>query len=99
MSTTETCKRFRHDEGGLDTVELPTKSPVVTALHELAFPGGGLIPSARPVGCPRSWVADLTSWVADLTWCARQRRCLEAPPISAGYEHSLYVDSAGRILS
>jgi hypothetical protein len=37
----QACKRlFRHGEGGLDPAELPTKSPVVMALREHAFPGG-----------------------------------------------------------
>jgi hypothetical protein len=35
VRVSQTCKRFRH--GGLETVELPTESPVVTALRELAF--------------------------------------------------------------
>jgi hypothetical protein len=36
LRVSETCKRFRHCEGGLETVELPTKSPVVTALRRHA---------------------------------------------------------------
>lgn len=47
----ETCKRFRY---GDRTAELPTKSPVLTAPREHAFPGGELIPSTRPVGCFKS---------------------------------------------
>jgi hypothetical protein len=53
------CRRFRHGDGGLETVELPTKSPVLTALREHAFPGGGPIPSTRPMGCCESWLAYL----------------------------------------
>jgi alpha-tubulin suppressor-like RCC1 family protein len=88
----ETCKRFRHGDGGLETAELPTKSPVVAALREHAFPGGELVPSSRPVGCSESWVAYLAR-------CARQRRCREAPPVAAGFEHTLFVDSADRLLA
>jgi alpha-tubulin suppressor-like RCC1 family protein len=87
-----TCKRFRHGDGGLETLELPTKSPVVTALREHAFPGGVGIPSTRPVG----W---LESWIAYLARSARQRRCREALPIAAGNEHTLFVDAAGRLLA
>jgi hypothetical protein len=65
---------------------------VVTALREHAFPRSKLVPNARPVGCPESWVAYLAR-------CARQRRCLEAPPIAGGKEHTLFVDAAGRLLS
>jgi hypothetical protein len=36
----ETCNRFRHGDGALKTAELPTKSPVGTALREHALPGG-----------------------------------------------------------
>jgi hypothetical protein len=50
-----TCKRFRH--GGLQTVELPTESPVVTALGKQAFPRPELVPSMRPIGSSDSWVA------------------------------------------
>jgi hypothetical protein len=87
-----TCKRFRHGEGGQETAELPSKSPVVTPLRKLAFPGGELIPSTRPLGCSESWVAYLAR-------CVRQRRCREASPIAAGYEHNLLVDSACRLLA
>jgi hypothetical protein len=52
----ETCKRIHHGDGGLETVELPTKSPVVTALLQHAFPDGNLIPSTRPIGCSESCV-------------------------------------------
>jgi hypothetical protein len=50
----QSCKRFRHGEGGLETAELTTQSPVVTALRKLAFPGGGQVPSTRPIGCSES---------------------------------------------
>jgi hypothetical protein len=76
----ETCKGVRHGDGGLETAELPTTSPVVTALRELAFPDGVGIPSTRPVCFSESWAAYLAR-------CARQRRCREAPPI-AGYDHT-----------
>jgi alpha-tubulin suppressor-like RCC1 family protein len=85
----ETCKRFRH--GGLETLELPTESPVVTSLRKLAFPRPELVPSARPMGCSESWVVYLAR-------CARQFRCREAPSIAAG-RHSLFMDAAGRLLA
>jgi alpha-tubulin suppressor-like RCC1 family protein len=85
-----TCKRFRH--GGLETVQLPTESPVVTVLRTHAFPLPELTPRTRPVGCSESWVAYLAR-------CARQRRCREAPTIAAGSERSLCVDAAGRLLA
>jgi alpha-tubulin suppressor-like RCC1 family protein len=88
----ETCKRFRHGEGGLETVELPTMSPVVTALLELAFPRRELARSSRPVGFPDSWVSYLAR-------CVQQGRCLEAPLVAAGREHSLFVDATGRLLA
>jgi hypothetical protein len=72
-----TCKRFRHGEGGLETLRLPTKSPVVTKLRALAFPRLELASRMRPLGCSESWVAYLAR-------CARQHRCSEAPPIAAG---------------
>jgi hypothetical protein len=87
-----TCKRFRHGDGGLETAELPTKSPVITALRELALPGGGPVPSTRPIGCSESWVSYLAR-------CVRQRRCREAPPIAAGNQHSLFRDSTGPLLA
>jgi hypothetical protein len=87
-----TCKRFHHGEGGLETVELPTKSPVATELREHTFPGGELIPSTRPTGCAESWVAYLAR-------CVRQRRDREAPPLAAGGKHSLFLDVAGRLLT
>jgi hypothetical protein len=85
----ETCKRLRHGDGGLETVELPTKSPVVMALREHAFPGGVGMPSSRLTGCSESWVAYLARF-------ARQRRFRDAPPIAAGDHHSLFAD--GRLL-
>jgi alpha-tubulin suppressor-like RCC1 family protein len=87
-----TCKRIRHGDGGLETVELPTKSPVVTVLRTHAFSRPELVPSKRLAGCSESWVAYLAR-------CARQRRCLEAPPIAAGLQHSLCLDAAGRLLA
>jgi alpha-tubulin suppressor-like RCC1 family protein len=88
-----TCKRFRRGDGALETVEMPTKSPVVTALLEHAFPGGELVPSTRPMGCAKSWVA----YLVDYAW--RRHRFREAPPIAAGYDVSLSVDAAGRLLA
>jgi hypothetical protein len=87
-----TCKRLRHGEGRRETVELPIKSPVVTALRKHASPGGELIPSTRSIGCSESWVAYLPR-------IARQRRCLEAPPCAAGWGRSLFVHSTGRLLT
>jgi alpha-tubulin suppressor-like RCC1 family protein len=87
-----TCKRFRHGDCGLETEELPTKSPVVTALREHAFAHPELIPSTRLIGCAESWVAYLAR-------CARQRRCRQAPPIKGGESFSLFVDASGRLLS
>jgi hypothetical protein len=84
------CKRFRH--GGLETVELPTESPVVTALLQHAFPRPEQIPSVRPNGCSESWVAYLAR-------CARQRNIRELLPIAAGSKHSLFADASGRLLS
>jgi alpha-tubulin suppressor-like RCC1 family protein len=92
VRVSETCTRLRHGDGGLETAELPTKSPVVTALRELAFPLGVGIPSTRPSGCSDSWVAYLAR-------CVRQRRCREAPLLAAGFHHSLIVDVAGRLLA
>jgi hypothetical protein len=71
-------------------VEQPTKSPVVTALRELPFPRGELIPSTRPSGCSDSWIAYLAR-------CARQRRRRDSPTIAAGGVHNLFVDAAGRL--
>jgi alpha-tubulin suppressor-like RCC1 family protein len=88
----ETCKRVRHGDGGLETVELPIKSPAVMALRALAFPRPELVPSTRPIGCSESWVAYLAR-------CARQRSCREAPPIAAGEAHCLCVKAAGRLLA
>jgi hypothetical protein len=72
-------------------VELPTESPVVAVLRELAFPRDELVPRTRPMSCFESWVAYLARAV-------RQRRCLDAPPV-AGNEHSLFLDAAGRLLA
>jgi alpha-tubulin suppressor-like RCC1 family protein len=88
----ETCKRLRLGDGGLETVELPTKSPVVTALCKHAFSRPKLVPSTRPMGCSESWVAYLAR-------CGRQRRFREAPPIVAGHMCSLFADAAGRLLA
>jgi hypothetical protein len=85
-----TCKRIRHGEGGLETVQLPTKSPVVTVLRERAFPHPELVPSTRPAGCSESWVAYLAR-------CARQRRGREAPFIAAGDEHGVFMNAAGQV--
>jgi alpha-tubulin suppressor-like RCC1 family protein len=87
----ESCKRFRHGDRGLETVELPTKSPVVTALRELAFPRGEPVPRSRPSGSE--------SWVAYLARCVRQRRCREAPPLAAGSERSQFVASDGMLMA
>jgi hypothetical protein len=91
LCVADTSDCLRHGDGRLETAELPTKSPVVTALREHAFPGGALIPSTRPIGCSESWVSYLGR-------CARQRRCREAPPVVAGVEDSLFLDAAGRLL-
>jgi hypothetical protein len=88
----ETCKRFRRGDGGLETVELATESPLVAALHSLAFRGGELVPNTRPAGCSDSWV----TYVAR---CARQRCCREAPCIAAGPGHALFVDGIGILLA
>jgi hypothetical protein len=84
LRTAATCTRFRHGDGGPET-ELRLTSPVVVALGKQAFPHVGLIPSTRSLGC-------LESWVAYLARCTRQRRWQEAPLISAGYSHSLFVE-------
>jgi alpha-tubulin suppressor-like RCC1 family protein len=87
-----TCRRIRHGDGRRKTAKVPTKSPVVTALLGHAFARPELVPRTRPSGCSDSWVAYLAR-------CARQRRCLEAPPFAAGKFHSLYVDAAGQVLA
>jgi hypothetical protein len=86
------CKRFLHGDGGLETAELPTKSPVVAALCELAFPRPELIPSTRPADCCESWVGYLAR-------CVRQQNCREAPPFAAGWGHSLIVVEDGQLLA
>jgi hypothetical protein len=88
----QTCTRFRHGDGGLETVELPIKSPVVMSLRQLAFPGGVGIPSTRPIGCSGSWMVYLAR-------CARQRRCREAPPMAAGNHQSVLLCAAGQLLA
>jgi alpha-tubulin suppressor-like RCC1 family protein len=90
IRVSQSCKRFRR--GGLETVELPTDSPVVTALRKHAFPGLELVPRTGPIGCTESWVAYLAR-------CARQRRCRERPPIAVGNQHSLFLNAAGRLLT
>jgi hypothetical protein len=91
VSIAATCSPFRHGEGGTETVELPTKSPVITALCEHAFPR--LKPSAitRPATCTEWWISYLARG-------ARQRRFREAPPIASGDSESLFVDVANRLL-
>jgi hypothetical protein len=107
----QASKIFRHGDSGLETAELPTKSPVIMALQQHAFPGGEVIPDTRPTCAMRSsrrcGLRCPESWVAYLARCVRQRRCREAPPIAAGNNasvdmgrsHSLFVDAAGRLLS
>lgn len=80
-----TCTHFRHGDGRLEMLDLLTKWPVAMAVREHAFPGGDLSPIRRPRGYSESWAAYLTR-------CARQRRCLEAAPVVAGDEHSLFVE-------
>jgi alpha-tubulin suppressor-like RCC1 family protein len=87
------CKRFRHGDCGLETAELPTKSPVVMALRALAFPHLELAPNTRPIGCSESWVAYLAR-------CVQQRRCREeAHFMAAGLHHSVLLDATGRLLT
>jgi hypothetical protein len=88
----ETCKRLRHGEAGRETMELPTKSPAVTALREHAFPGRNLTQITGSVGCSESWVAYLARG-------ARQRRWREAQPIAANHAPMLFVDAMGRLLA
>jgi alpha-tubulin suppressor-like RCC1 family protein len=92
VRVSETCKRFLDGDSGLETAELPTKLPVITALMEHAFPGGETIPSTRPAGSSESWVAFLAR-------CARQRHCRKAAPIAAGSSYGLFADAAGRLLA
>jgi alpha-tubulin suppressor-like RCC1 family protein len=88
-----TCKKFRYGDGGMETVELPTASPVAAVLleRERACAGGLLIPHERPAGCPDSWVAYLVSY-------ARRRRCRETPPMTTKGKHRLFVDASGQLL-
>jgi alpha-tubulin suppressor-like RCC1 family protein len=88
----EVFTRFCRGDGELERVDLPTQSPVIMALRERAFPGGVGILSTRPIGCSESWVAYLAR-------CTRQRRFWEAPCIAAGFQCSLFVDAAGRLLA
>jgi hypothetical protein len=88
----ETYQRLRHGDGGPSTLELPTKSPMVTALRKHAFPREDLIPSTRPIGCSESWIAYMAR-------CVRQRSCREAPPIAVRWAHSRFLDAAGRLLA
>jgi hypothetical protein len=93
IAVAKTCKHFcRGDGGRRETAELPTKSPVVTALCVCAFPRFELVPGTRPACCSESWVAYLVR-------CARQRRCREAPPIAVSSQHGRFVDAAGRLLA
>jgi hypothetical protein len=87
-----TCSRFRHGEGGIETVELPTKSPAVAALCQHAFPRLALSAITRPATCSESWVSYLARG-------ARQRRCRESPPIAAAFSETLFVDAANRLLA
>jgi hypothetical protein len=92
VRASEACKRVRHGDGALKSVDLPIKSPVVMALRDLAFPRPELVPRRRPVGCSKSWVAYLAR-------CARQRRCREVLPFAAGNHHSLFVTAAGQLMA
>jgi hypothetical protein len=49
IRVSQSCKGFRH--GRLETAELPTESPVVAVLLELALPRLELVPRTRPFGC------------------------------------------------
>jgi hypothetical protein len=84
-----TCKLFRH--GGLETMELPTESPMVAVLLDRAFARLELAPRMRPSGCSETWMAYLAR-------CVRQGRCRETPPIAVSDAHSLFLDAAGRLL-
>jgi alpha-tubulin suppressor-like RCC1 family protein len=86
-------KRFRHGDE-LETLELPRKSPVVTAQRKHYF-GGDLIPSTRPAGCFESWV----TYLARGARRGRQRRCWETPPIAAGNPHSLFMSTTGLLMA
>lgn len=88
----KTCKPLRHGDGGQEKAEMPSKSPVLAALCERAFPLLEVSAITRPAGCCSE------SWVAYLTRCARQRRCWEAPTLAVGDRHSLLVDAGGRLL-
>jgi hypothetical protein len=92
LRVAKTCKRLRHGESGMETVELPSKSPVVAALRERAFADGELTPATRPSGCVESWVAYLAG-------CVPERRCREAPPVGADDEHTVFVGSTSQVLA
>jgi hypothetical protein len=87
-----TCKRFRHGDGELETVELPTKSPVSMPLRMLAFPGGERVPDERPVDCSESWIAYMVR-------CARWRDLRREPTIAAGGQCTLFVGATGHLLA
>jgi hypothetical protein len=89
ISVAETCRCFRHGDGGQETAELPIKSPVLAALRALAFPSLELGRITRPAGCSETWVAYLARG---------ERRSREAPPMAAGSEHSLFL-TAGRLVT
>jgi hypothetical protein len=87
----QSSKRFGHV--GLRSVKrVPAEWPAVAVLLGRAFSRPELIPRTRPFGCSESWVAYLAR-------CVRQRRCREAPSIAAAELHSLFLDSAGRLLA
>jgi hypothetical protein len=85
-----TCARFRH--GGQATVELPSESPVVTAMLDHPSCRRETLPSLRAARCNESWVSYLVR--------RQQQRCrLDEPPIAATTGLSAYVDKAGRLLT
>jgi alpha-tubulin suppressor-like RCC1 family protein len=75
-----TCKRLRHGDGGLETAEMLTNLPVVSALSKHAFPRLELIPKMRridPENAPHqlSWVTNLTRWMRRLVTALREYAC------------------------
>jgi hypothetical protein len=86
VRVSQSCKRFRH--GGTETVELPTQSPVVAVLLDLAFSRLELAPRTRPVGCSESWVAFPARSV--------RHRGGKAPPIAVSNKASLLVNAAAQ---
>jgi alpha-tubulin suppressor-like RCC1 family protein len=88
----QTCKSFYRGDGGHEMAELPTESPLVTALLKHAFSRPELAPRTRPTGCAESWVTYLAR-------CTQQRRCREAPPIATSTSCSVFADAAGRLLA